>query len=153
MFEDNEKEVIETEETNEVEAKEETKEETKTENTSNGGTKYHLIRENFNKALKWAIIGCAIDTLAWILVAIFGSVIDNNIENLLCSIVYAASCAGLVIVGIVELKLFINNTNPKKNEDIASFVISLVAFILAFLSAFGFGISSIQNLVWFFRGL
>lgn len=151
MFEDNEKEVIEAEET---EAKEEPKkEEAKAETTSNGGTKYHLIRENFNKALKFAIIGCGIDTVVWILVAIFGSVIDNNIENLICSLIYAAGCAGLIFVGIVELKLFIGQTNPKKGEDLASFLISLITFILAFICAFWFAIDAIEYLVWFLRGL
>ena len=152
MFLEDEKEVVEAEEEKEEETKEETKaEETKSE--SNGGTKYHIIRENFNKALKFAIIGLAIETIAWILVAIFGTVIDNNVHNILNCVVEAAACAGLVFVGIVELKLFMAETNPKRTEDLASFIISLVAFILAFLSAFWFAIDSIQSLVWFFQGL
>ncbi len=157
MFED-EKEVVE--ETNEVEETKEaevveTKEEAKegSTTTSNGGSKYHLIKENFNKALKFAIIGCGIDTIVWILTAIFGSVIDNNVVNIINCVILAAGCAGLVFVGIVELKLFMNATNPKRGEDLASFLISLIAFILCFLSAFWFAIDSIQSLVWFFRGL
>ena len=154
MF-DEEKDVVE--ETKEEETKEEVVE-TKTEEApaqseSNGGTKYHLIKENFNKALKFAIIGCGIDTIVWILTAIFGSVIDNNVVNIINCVILAAGCAGLVFVGIVELKLFMNATNPKRGEDLASFLISLIAFILCFLSAFWFAIDSIQSLVWFFRGL
>lgn len=155
MFLD-EKEVIDAEEVEETETKEEAKEEkaeeTKTE-SSNGGSKYHLIRENFNKALKFAIIGLGIETIVWILTAIFGTVIDNNVVNIINCLILAAGCAGLVFVGIVELKLFLNETNPKHTEDVASFVISLVAFIIAFLSALWFGIDSIQSLIWFFRGL
>ena len=151
MFFEEEKEVIEAEEVKE----EETKEETKAEENTNSGDKpkYHLIRENFNKALKFAIIGLGIETVVWILSAIFGTVIDNNVVNIINCLILAAGCAGLVFVGIVELKLFINDTNPKHNEDIASFIISLVAFILAFLSALWFAIDSIESLIWFFRGL
>ena len=151
MFFEEEKEVIEAEEVKE----EETKEETKAEENTNSGDKpkYHLIRENFNKALKFAIIGLGIETIVWILTAIFGTVIDNNVVNIINCLILAAGCAGLVFVGIVELKLFINETNPKHTEDIASFIISLVAFIIAFLSALWFGIDSIESLIWFFRGL
>ena len=153
MFEDNEKDVIEAEETEaeEVEVKEETKKVDAT--SSNNGTKYHLIRENFNKALKFAIIGCGIDTVVWILVAIFGSAIEENVSNIICSLIYAAGCAGLIFVGIVELKLFIGHTNPKKGEDLASFLISLITFILAFICAFWFAVDTIEYLVWFLRGL
>ena len=154
MFEDNEKEVIEAEETNEVETKEE-KTETKAEETSsnNGGKKYHLIQENFKKALMWAIIGCGAMTVVWILDAIFVAVIDNNVENIVCSAIYALGCAAMIFVGIVELKLFLGKTNEKKGEDLASFLISLIAFIIAFITAFWFVIDSIQRLVWFIRGL
>lgn len=151
MFEDNEKEVVETEEIKEEETK---AEETKTEETAQkSGTKYHLIQENFKKALMWAIIACGIDTVVWILTAIFDGVIDNNVCNILDCVIYGAGCAGLIFAGIVELKLFIGKTNPNKGVDLASFLISLITFILAFICAFWFGIDSIQHLVWFFRGL
>ena len=156
MFEDNEKEVIEAEETNEVETKaEETKTETKAEETSsnNGGKKYHLIQENFKKALMWAIIGCAAMTIIWILDAIFCAVIEGNAENIVISAIYAVGCAAMIFVGIVELKLFLGETNAKRGEDLASFLISLIAFIIAFITAFWFGIDAIQRLVWFIRGL
>lgn len=150
MYLEDEKELVEAEEVKEEETKEETKEES---NNQGDKPKYHLIRPNFNKALKFAIIGLGIETIVWILAAIFGTVIDNNIVNILDCVLQAAGCAGLVFVGIVELKLFINETNPKHTEDIASFIISLVAFILAFLSAFWFAINSIESLIAFFRGL
>ena len=146
MYLEEEKDVIEAEEVKEEETNKET-------TNNNEGPKYHLIRENFNKALIWAIIGLGIETLVWILTAIFGTALDGNIVNILDCVVFAAGCAGLVFVGIVEVKLFINKTNPKHTEDIASFIISLVAFILAFLTAFWYGIESIRALIDFFRGL
>lgn len=149
MFEDNENEVIEAKEVKEEEKKEE-----KVDASNNSGTKYHLIRENFNKALMWAIIGLGIETVVGILLAIFGAMLDEkNVFNLIQCIIYGAGCAGLVLVGVVELTLFLNKTNPDRDKDIASFIISLVAFIIAFLSALGFGISSITNLIDFFRFL
>ncbi len=153
MFEDNEKEVVEAEETNEIEVKEEAKEEKNDTSNTNGGTKYHLIRENFNPALKFAIIGAGIETVVWILTAIFDAIIDNNAINIINSVIFAAGCGALIFVGVVELNLFRNKTNAKRNEDLASFLISLIAFILCFLSALWFGIDAIQSLVWFFRGL
>ena len=150
MFLEEEKDVVETEEVKDAEIVEEKKE----ENTNNnGGTKYHLIRENFNKALIWAIIGLGIQTVVWILTAIFGTAIDGNVVNIIQCIILAAGCAGMVFVGIVELKLFLNKTNPKHTEDIASFIISLVAFILAFLTVGWWAFDSIDSLISFFRGL
>jgi len=147
MYLEEEKEVIEAEEVKE----EETKEETKSESGST--TKYHLIRENFNKALCWAIIGLGVQTVVWILTAIFGTVIDNNIVNILDFIVLACGIAAMIVVGTIEIKLFFNKTNPKHTEDIASFIISLVAFIIAFLTAGWWGFDAIDSLVRFFKGL
>ena len=143
-----EKETIEDEEVKE--------EETKTEadkKDDSSKPKYHLIRENFNKALMWAIIGLGIQTVVWILTAVFGTVIDNNVYNLLNCLTLAAGCAGMVFVGIVELRLFMDKTNPHHTEDIASFIISLVAFIIAFLTAGYWAFSSIDSLISFIKGL
>ena len=133
----------------EKETQVEQKEENKSSN--NGGKKeYHLIKENFNKAIIWGIIGLGIITVIEILIAVFNAVIDNNILNLIRAILNAVECGGLIVVGIVELKLFINDTNPNRDKDIASFIISLVAFIIAFLTAVSSGIEVIRNLIWFF---
>ena len=150
MFEDNEKDVVETEEVKDAEVVDE---EVKDESSSNGKPKYHLIRENFNKALLWAIIGLGIQTVVWVLTAIIGTVIDNNVVNIIQCVILAAGCVGMVFVGIVEFKLFLNKTNPKHNEDIASFIISLVAFIIAFLTVGWWAFDSIDSLICFFRGL
>ena len=143
MFEEKENEVVEAE-TNEVEAKEEAKAEQK---ESNGASKYHLIKENFNKALTFAIIICAIDLVHGILAACGVS------GNLPWLIINCVCVAGLVVFGIFSLLLFIRKTNPKRNEDLASFIISLVAFILAFLFALWFFGDAIRNLIGFFKEL
>ena len=148
MFLEEEKEIVEAEEVKETETK---SEEEKKDDSSK--PKYHLIRENFNKALKWAIIGLGIQTVVWILTAIFGTVIEHNVYNLLNCLTLAAGCAGMVFVGIVEFRLFLDKTNPKHTEDIASFIISLVAFIIAFLTAGYWAFSSIDSLIGFMRGL
>ena len=153
MYLDEEKEVVETEEVKDaevVEAKEE-----KTEATNNSGKKeYHIIKENFNKALVWAIIGLAIQTIVIIFLTIINHTIDNEPVRLIINFVGdAVQCAGLVVVGVVELKLFLNNTNPNRDKDLASFIISLVAFILAFLTALYAGIEAIRDLIGFFMSL
>ncbi|MCR5462399.1 MAG: hypothetical protein K6E87_04965 [bacterium] len=144
MYSEEEKDVIEAEEVKETE----TKTEDKKDESNNGKKEYHIIKENFNKALIWAIIGLAIQTVIVIFLTIINHTIDNEGVRLLINCIGdAIQCAGLVIVGIVELRLFLNETNPKRDKDIASFIISLVAFILAFLTALYAGIESIRELV------
>ena len=149
MYLEEEKEVIEAEEIKE----EETKSEEEKKDDSTNSPKYHLIRENFDKALKWAIIGVGIQTIVWIITAILGTVIDHNVVHLIDCIILAAGCAAIIFVGMVEFKLFLNKTNPKHTEDIASFIISLVAFIIAFLTAGWWFFDSIDSLVRFVKGL
>lgn len=144
MYLEEEKDVIEAEEVKETE----TKAEEKKDDTNNGKKEYHIIKENFNKALIWAIIGLAIQTVMIIFLTIINHTIDNEGVRLLINCIGdAIQCAGLVVVGVVELRLFLNETNPKRDKDIASFIISLVAFILAFLTALYTGIESIRELV------
>ena len=144
MYLEEEKDVIEAEEVKETE----TKAEEKKDDSNNGKKEYHIIKENFNKALIWAIIGLAIQTVMIIFLTIINHTIDNEGVRLLINCIGdAIQCAGLVIVGVVELRLFLNETNPKRDKDIASFIISLVAFILAFLTALYAGIESIRELV------
>ena len=154
MFEDNEKEVVETEETNEVAEVKEEKQEEKKDDSNNGKKEYHIIKENFNKALIWAIIGLAIQTVILIFLTIINHTVDHESTRLIInSIADAVQCAGLVVVGIVELRLFLNNTNPNRDKDLASFIISLVAFILAFVTALYAGVESLRELIGFFRSL
>lgn len=145
MYLEEEKEIVEAEEIKETETK---SEEEKKDDSNNGKKEYHIIKENFNKALIWAIIGLAIQTVIVIFLTIINHTVDNEGVRLLINCIGdAIQCAGLVVVGIVELRLFLNETNPKRDKDIASFIISLVAFILAFLTALYAGIESIRELV------
>ena len=125
----------------------ETQVEKKEENNSNNndGSKYHLIKENFNKALFFAIVICAIDLLHGILAACG---VKGNLPWLIINVVCAA---GLIVFGILSLLLFLKATNPKRNEDLASFIISLVAFILAFVVALYFCIDGTRNLIGFIK--
>ena len=151
MYLEEEKEVIEAEEVKETETK---SEEEKKDDSNNGKKEYHIIKENFNKALIWAIIGLAIQTVILIFLTIINHTVDHESTRLIInSIGDAIQCAGLVVVGIVELRLFLNNTNPNRDKDLASFIISLVAFILAFLSALYSGVEAIRALVGFFMSL
>lgn len=150
MYLEEEKDVIEAEEVKETE----TKSEEKKDDSNNGKKEYHIIKENFNKALIWAIIGLAIQTVIIIFLTIINHTIDHEATRLIInSIGDAIQCAGLIVVGIVELRLFINNTNPNRDKDIASFIISLVAFILAFLTALYAGIEALKELIGFFQNL
>lgn len=121
--------------------------ETKTENTSsnNGGKKYHLIKENFNKALTYAIIVAAIITLHAILEACR---VSGNLPWLIINI---ACTAGLVVFGIITLVFFLKTANVKRNEDLTTFIISLVAFIVAFVFALYYCIDGTRNLVGLFH--
>ena len=107
--------------------------------------KINKIKENFNKAICWAVIGLAIITFFSIFLTIINHTVDNEkvrlVINLICDM---AQCGGLTLGGVIELKLFLNKTSPSKEKDIASFVISLVAFILAFLAALG----QLYNVIW-----
>ena len=151
MYLDEEKEIIEAEEVKETETK---AEEEKKDDSNNGKKEYHIIKENFNKALTWAIIGLAIQTIINIILTIINHTVDHEPTRLIINFVgNAAECGGLVVVGVVELKLFLNNTNPNRDKDLASFIISLVAFILAFLSALYTGVEAIRALVGFFMSL
>ena len=153
MYLDEEKETVETVEANEVEVVE-AKEE-KTESTNNNGKKeYHIIKENFNKALCWAIIGLAIQTIIVIFLTIINHTVDHEPTRLIInSIGDAIQCGGMVLVGVIELRLFLNKTNPNRDKDLASFIISLVAFIIAFLTALYCGIEALRELIDFFRSL
>lgn len=151
MYLEEEKEAIEAEEIKETETK---NEEEKKDESNSGKKEYHIIKENFNKALIWAIIGLAIQTVVIIFLTIINHTIDHEPTRLIINFVGdAVQCAGLVVVGVVELKLFLNNTNPNKDKDLASFIISLVAFILAFLTALYAGIEAIRDLIGFFISL
>ena len=132
-----EKEVIEAEEVKEEETKKE---------TSNGGTKYHLIRENFNRALTFAIVILGITTLHFILEFCVDGNLPWFIINVICT-------AGLIVFGVLSLKLFLDQANPNRNKDLATFIIVLVAFIYAFLMALVYGTDGIRNLIGFIRDL
>lgn len=132
--------MAEEKETKEVETKEET-------SSNNGGKKYHLIKENFNKSLFFAIVIAAIITVHTIL-EYCG--IHGNLPWLIINI---ACTAGLVVFGVLTLVLFLHTTNKKRGEDITSFIISLVAFIVAFVFVFLYGVDAIRNFIGFIRDI
>ena len=122
----------------------ETKQET---SSNNGGKKYHLIQPNFTMSIVYAAIVCAIELLHSILAACG---ISGNLPWMIINI---ACAAGEIMVGILALRLFLKETNPKRNEDLASFIISLVAFIVAFVLALYFCIDGTRNLIGFIRDI
>ena len=122
----------------------ETKEET---SSNNGGKKYHLIQPNFTMSIVYAAIVCGIELIHSILAACG---IGGNLTWMIINIVCAA---GEIVVGILALKLFLRETNPKRNEDLASFIISMVAFIIAFVLALWFCIDGTRNIVGFIHEL
>ncbi len=123
--------------------------ETKPENnqSNNGGSKYHLIQPNFTMSIVFAAIVLGLELLHSILAACG---INGNLPWMIINAVFTA---GAVVVGILALKLFLRETNPKRNEDLASFIISMVAFILAFCFVLWFGFDCIRNTIGFFRDL
>ena len=123
--------------------------ETKTENSSssNGGSKYHLIQPNFTMSIVFAAIACGLELIHSILAACGVS------GDLAWMIINAIFTAGAIVVGVLALKLFLKETNPKRGEDLASFIISLCAFIIAFCLAIWFGADCLRNTINFFRSL
>lgn len=129
--------------------------ETKTENTSsnNGGKKeYHINKDNFKKALTLAIIGLALQTIIWITEAIINNTVDHTGLRLTLNIVFdAAGLAGMLIIGIMSLKFFLGTVNQEKDHDIATWIIVLVTFIIAFLCALAFAFNTLSETIDLFR--
>ena len=146
MAEEKETKEVETKEVKDAEVVEEKKE-------NNGGKKeYHINKENFKKALTLAIIGLALQTIIWIIEAIINNTVDHNGLRLTLNIVFdAAGLAGMLIIGIMSLKFFLGTVNQEKDHDIATWIIVLVTFIIAFLCALAFAFNILTETIDLFR--
>ena len=148
MYLEEEKETVETEEVKDAEVVEEKKE-------NNGGKKeYHINKENFKKALTLAIIGLALQTIIWIIEAIINNTVDHTGLRITLNLVFdGVGLAGMLIIGIMSLKFFLGTVNQEKDHDIATWIIVLVTFIIAFLCALAFAINVLRETIdlihWF----
>ena len=59
----------------------------------------------------------------------------------------------MLIIGIMSLKFFLGTVNDERDHDIATWIIVLVTFIIAFLCALAFAINVLRETIdlihWF----